>query len=297
MQKQDYKTKVVCGGCGRSLKVPDKFPSPYGKCPRCGNRVINPYRIPSKNNKDCFRKQTLVERIFEIRYDELTCFLLSSAVLITLILNFDVIAGWFAKFYNVLMTGNQSGDISNLSLWGYLRSVVVITLMFLGLSLGIISYVAGFLYSFYHVFTRKSKSDDKFFMVTFAMLTNSISGFAAAYSMYMEKLWLEKWYLGIFPLWAWVNSIFLLCRLFQSTEQPADTEEFEDILADDAATPAQVIIALIVLLTVFGFCLFVFNLNWAITLSISVAYATSFSKAFGSIFLGKKGLEQPIGVN
>jgi 4-hydroxybenzoate polyprenyltransferase len=185
------------------------------------------------------------------------------------------------------MTGSEGRKLSSISLWEFLGRLVLVILMFLVFSLIIITYICGFFYSLYHVFTRKSMSDDKFFMITFAILTNSISGFAAAYSMHLEKLWPGKWYLGIFPLWVWFNSIFLLCRLFQSTESPADTEEFEEILADNDATPAQVIIALIVLLAVFGLCLFVFKLNWAFTLTISVAYATGFSKAFRELIPNK----------
>jgi hypothetical protein len=249
--------KAYCGGCNQHLKVPDNFTAPRGRCPHCGELVVNPQGELSKKNLEYYQKDRLfLEQFFEIRYDELTLFLLSSALLITALVNIDVIAEWCA----------QLRGISLLKI-----GFVVLSGAFFGLA-----YIIGFLLSLYHIFTKRLKSEnEQAFMICFAVVTNFLSGIAAAFYMYVESVWQDKWYLAIFPVWVFLNSLFLLLKFHNYTHL-----KFDDVITEENASPAQVISGLIVLWVVFGLCHFVFKLNWAITLSISVAYSTGLSKAF-----------------
>lgn len=248
--------RAFCGSCGLRMKVPDNFTASLGRCPRCGEIVVNPMgELRRKNWEHVFKNMLFWSRFFEIRYDELTLFLLSSALLLAVMVNINVIIGWCVKLW----------ETSFLQILGFVVLSGFIILV----------YVSGFFLSLYHVFTKRLKSgSDKAVMIFFAVATNSLSGVAAAYYMYIDSVWRDRWYLGIFPLWVFLNSIFLVAKL------PGSHDEFDDVIADENASLGQVFSASVVLLIVFGLCHFVFNLNWAITFSISVVYATSFSKAF-----------------
>jgi hypothetical protein len=264
MQKQISKTTAFCGGCNRHLIVPDNFTAPRGRCPRCGELVVNPKGELSRKNMEYLLKDRIdLSRLIEIRYDELTLFLLSSALLITALANIGAIVK--------LCTNSPQITL------GLISGFFVIFGLF------VVTYIIGFCFSLYHVFTKRLKSlSDKGAMLLFAVITNSVSGIAASYYMYIDSVWRDKWYLGIFPLWVFLNSFFLLIKL-----RNCPYEKFDDIIVDDNASLGQIISALMVLLIVFGLCHFVFKLNWSITLSISVAYATGFSKAFRELIPAK----------
>jgi hypothetical protein len=248
---------VICGGCGQSSKVPDNFTAPRGRCPRCGEIVLNLLGELCKKNMEHMRDDyAFLKRFVEIRYDELTLFLLSSALLITALANVGIIA----KFIKTNFKG---------ILWIFLLYPFVLISL------------AGLILSLYHVFTKRLKSINEITaMFFFALITNAASGIISAFYIYFDYVWRDKWYLGIFSIWVLLNSIFLLIKLFGLNEK-------YDAIIEENATPAQVISALAVLLIIFGICHFVFKLNWAITLSISVAYATGFSRTFRELFPNK----------
>jgi len=183
----------------------------------------------------------------------------------------------------------------------------------------LVFFGAGLALSIFHVFTDRQKSKvEKYAMLFFAVLANAICGILASLhilgistkdpdAFFILRVWdvldpedapsvVSRIYL-ILPIWNIINCVLLLVsfRLGWITDKNISDEQTGrlEILAGSLITAA-----------IFVVCQFVFKLYWAITFSICVIYATSFSDAFGSIFyperrqaalvnLGEQGTPRP----
>jgi uncharacterized membrane protein (DUF106 family) len=140
----------------------------------------------------------------------------------------------------------------------------------------LVLFVLGILFSLYHVFTTRLKTDwEKIAMLFFAVMANGFSGVAAGMHMLEDSHGL----LMVFPIWNIVNGVLLL---FMYRFNIID----ESSILDDNATLFQVILGMIVVVTTFAVCRFVFEMYWAITFSICVAYASNVNGTVQDVFSG-----------
>jgi len=184
-------------------------------------------------------------------YDELTLFMMSAAFLLLFFTNGQFRSGLF-KFLS------KDGD----------RVVIIIF---------VILFTAGLILSLYHVFTKQEKSiTEKFAMLFFAILTNAISGILASVHILSKSADAPCIFI-LLPIWNIINCVILLI-LFRIGTVNVDN------ISDEDVRPFETLLGFIVILAIFAVCQFAFKLYWAITFSICVIYATSFSNALGSVF-------------
>ena len=145
------------------------------------------------------------------------------------------------------------------------------------LPVGVLIFSAGIVLSLYHVCTARRKTEaEKFVMLFFAVLANAAGGILAGIHI------LSNWndapcILMLFPLWNIINGILLL---FLLRTGEIDTSS----ISDENARPGEVVFGFVIILGIFAVCRFAFELYWALTFSICVVYATSFSDALGAMF-------------
>lgn len=158
---------------------------------------------------------------------------------------------------------------------------------------------AGLVLSIFHVFTERQKSKvEKYAMLFFAVLANAICGILASLHILgispadhgvlsildigdllnneVSNSFVSRIYL-ILPVWNIINCLLLLVsfRLGWITDRN---------ISDEKAGRFEILLGSLITAAIFVVCQFLFKLYWAITFSICVIYATSFSDAFGSIF-------------
>ena len=127
-------------------------------------------------------------------------------------------------------------------------------------------FIAGFLLSIYHVFSkRKKESIEKILMLVFAMTMNGIAAITSG--MYLLKT--EAGLLRIFTLWNILNGVILLYQMGFIEEG--------FFLGEDSKL-CQTCVGLVAILILFYLCYFMFHLYWAVTFSICVCYATIISR-------------------
>jgi len=284
VEQAEYK---ACAICGLKVKIPATFKAPRGRCPRCGELIGNPYWHPIQKNQskpkirsiEDWKKSisSLITKL-EPKFDELSVFFIGVAFTLTFLVNIPQIANWYKSI----------GLFLAVTLTAYIILTPLSGIPFVS---GIVSFASGLFYSLRHIFDKKvTKPNEKKLMAFFAVTTNFISGIAVAFYTAVEAFELKKTWLYVFPVWTIVNSFLLILKCHA-------IDKNEEVIAEENASLGEIIIGLVVLMAVFGICHYGFDIHWPFTLSICVAYATSFSKAFGGIFLGKKGFEQPAGAN
>lgn len=140
----------------------------------------------------------------------------------------------------------------------------------------------GILFSLYHVFTKRQKTDlEKRIMLFFAVIVSAYSGIAAG--IYIIKDIFDiltqdisviqlaaNSILMLFPVWNIFNGFWLLLLLRVHIID-------ENNITDENATLFQVLLGLMILLLVFLVCRAFIELHWTLTLSICVGCATSVS--------------------
>ena len=184
-------------------------------------------------------------RIFKLfipSFDELSLFLMSAAFLVLYIAD------------PTLRTESYERVLSGFHVW-----ILVLLALF----------VAGLVFSIYHVFTAKEKSyPAKCLMLYFAVMANYVSGLAAAvYIIQHESLgWLI-----VFPVWNMLGGVVLL---FMGGFGVID----EAYISDEDVRPPHALVGLFFLCLILGICQFYFHMYWAITFSICVGYATTLSR-------------------
>lgn len=131
-----------------------------------------------------------------------------------------------------------------------------------------VAVVAGCEYSIYHAFKHGRKTRfEKRLMLIFATYVNALAGIAGGVHVFKES----HGFLMIFPVWniicgAWLLFLFRTKAIDESNVSDRDVEL------------PHVLVGLAVLGIVFALCQYVCAYYWAITFSICVGYATSFSK-------------------
>ncbi|UCF43975.1 MAG: hypothetical protein JSV99_03370 [Planctomycetota bacterium] len=192
-------------------------------------------------------------RWFIPKYDELTLFMMSVAFLLL----FFSTGGLRSLLYKFWREADLRGKF--------------------GMPVAVLIFSVGIVLSLYHVFTERRKTEaEKFVMLFFAVLANAAGGILAGTHI------LSNWndapcILMLFPLWNIINGI-LLILLLRAGE--IDTSS----ISDENARSGEVIFGFVIILGIFVVCRFVFELYWALTFSICVVYATSFSDALGAVF-------------
>lgn|GEM_PF-5831479 len=284
MEQTEYRT---CSICGSKVTIPTTFNAQRGRCPRCGELINNPHWHPIQKNQSKPKirsiedwKKSISSFItkLEPKFDELSVFFIGVAFTLTFLVNIPQIVNWYKSI----------GLFLTVTLTAYIILTPLSGIPFVS---GIVSFASGLFYSLRHIFDKKvTKPNEKKLMAFFAVATNFISGIAVAFYTAVEAFELKKTWLYVFPAWAIVNSFLLIlkCRAIDKNEE---------VIAEENASLGEIIIGLVVLMAVFGICHYGLYIHWPFTLSICVVYATSFSKAFGNVFLGKKGLEQPAGAS
>ena len=280
MEQAEY---ITCAICGLNVKIPATFKAPRGRCPRCGELIGNPSWHPIQKNQskpkirliEDWKKSisSLIAKL-EPQFAELSVFFIGVAFTLTFLVNIPQIVNWYKSI----------GLFLAVTLTAYIILTPLSGIPFVS---GIVSFASGLFYSLRHIFDKKvTKPNEKKLMAFFAVTTNFISGIAVAFYTAVEAFKLKKTWLYVFPAWAIVNSFLLILKCHA-------IDKNEEVIAEENASLAEIIIGLAALIAVLGICHFVFHIYWPFTLSICVVYATSFSKAFSKIFLAK----QPSGVN
>jgi len=195
------------------------------------------------------KRSNWLSRLLIPRYDEMSLFLMSTAFVLLFITDTEL----RTRSYELLL--------SESALTRY------IFLLF---------FVAGILLSLYHVFTKRRKNTpEKIAMLVFAVMVNGSSGVAAGVHMLEHS----RGILMVFPIWNIVNGGLLVLMLrFNIID--------ESSIVDDNAAPVQLALGGLVVVATLVVCRFVFELYWAVTFSICVAYATNLNRAVQSVFPG-----------
>jgi len=197
-------------------------------------------------------KPNLLARFFIPRYDELALFLMSLAFVLLFCSDADLRAGSRSLVFD---------DFD-------LRALI-----------GLVVFVVGIVFSLHHVFTTREKTDwEKSAMLFFAVVVNGVSGIAAGMHLWDRS---EGW-LIVFPAWNIASGIVLLVMYRWDIINNSS-------IVDDDATPLQVFVGGTVVMTAFAVCHIVFEMYWAITFSICVAYASNVNGAVQNLLFGRPG--------
>jgi hypothetical protein len=153
--------------------------------------------------------------------------------------------------------------------------MVALTIVLLVMSLG------GMGLSLYYMFASKKADDShKKIMVTFAAVANAIiSGFAANHLL---KNGNDSGFLLIFPTWNLINTALILLMLYLKIIN-------RNCIIDRDISFFRTAFSLILSITIMFVCECIFEIYWAITLSICMAYTTSFDRAIQDTLLGTFG--------
>jgi hypothetical protein len=252
---------ITCPTCGQKIKIPDSFTFSRGRCPKCKEMILNPRGSVAQGNLmqnlNAMRSLSFF-RWFEVRYDEISVYIIAAALLILILVHLGPIIRWFRE-------GVSSSTIGEIIWYGFCGSIILLC------------FGTGWFLSLYHVFTnRKKNPDEGGLMAIFAISVNAVTGFLVARYMFFSGMWVNKWWLGIIPVWLFLNSIFLFLKL--QFHQYND-----DVISDENASIVQVFVSTIILVAVFAICHFILDMYWAVTYSICVIYATGFAKAVRSL--------------
>jgi len=138
-------------------------------------------------------------------------------------------------------------------------------------------FTTGLVLSLYHVFTERKKTvPEKHAMLFFAVLTNGISGIYASTHILRQSAG-APCILLLLPIWNIINCIILLVSYRMRFINVSS-------ISDENTGLGEALFGFIITVGIFAVCQFVFELYWAITFSICVIYATSFSEALSSMF-------------
>ena len=175
-------------------------------------------------------------------FDELALFLMAVAFLVLYFTETTL----RAEAYEMLLC--------RFSVWGLLTLVL---------------FVVGLVFSIYHVFATREKTDpEKWTMLFFAVVVNYSAGLAAGIHILRES---HGWVV-VFPVWNVICGVVLvLMGGFNVID--------ETYIPDEDARIAEVLVGLPFLVVIMVGCQHVFDLYWAVTFSICVAYVTSLSRA------------------
>lgn len=268
--------ETVCGSCDKKIPVPDKddFSS-----------LLPDKTVANKRSYEIFNKRmrfyNFFKKFFDVRFDELTVFIMSSSFLILLCTN-QILRQEIYKLYlsicGVMLSG-KSGKES-------IGNIAILTILSLGI---LLPFIVGIVVSIINVFTDREKSGwTKYFMFSFAWMMSLIGGFVCGFQMLMQAYMRDLWFLTIFPIINLSNTFLLLIKLNMQYGEHSDTssprKSVKYAIKDDDASRIEVIIASVVNLVVILLAQYAFKLHWSITFSICCAYAMNFCKIWQKLF-------------
>ncbi len=136
-------------------------------------------------------------------------------------------------------------------------------------------FCSGLFLSIFHAFSdRKKSSFEKIFMLLFASIISGFGGiWAGAYLWYHSEGWLRA-----LPVWNIISGYILLASV-------RDTNSIDQRISDENASLAEVGLSALVTILIFSISQYFFNLHWAATFAITVAYATNFNAILLGLFI------------
>ena len=195
------------------------------------------------------------ERLLLPDYDELSLYLMSYTLLLLFIVNVPPNT-WSSS--NISFTFDGSTDFGVLT---YLSILIM-----------------GMILSFYHAFSSRRKTIiEKQIMLIFAGIICAFSGiWGAAYILVHSSGWIL-----LFPIWNIFSGMMLLGAL--RTRQMN-----ENNISDENVSLIEVMLSTGLVSIIFIFCHATFELNWAATFSICIAWSTTCSNPINAILLKQK---------
>jgi DNA-directed RNA polymerase subunit RPC12/RpoP len=279
--------RFSCIYCGKLIVAEDAKATKLGKCPACSHIV----RVPRKRaGGDPEGRSAMARRLnrmsdqevadtlladrpgedgtakiarwvaepFLPKYDDLTLFTLSAALLLLLLIYHYSPTELERKLNVEWIDKIGSRALGNL-------------IILIGIA-GI-----GMVASFFGVFFKRDKGEFlKFAMLCFAVLVTSATGIYAGYIAIKTS---QSWLMMIFPAWNIINGVILLL-LFRSDLMDIDC------ITDEHANLWQVILTMVCISIIMAICHFGFHLHWTITYSICVCYTMTLNQTLTDL-LGK----------
>ncbi len=142
-------------------------------------------------------------------------------------------------------------------------------------SLFVFLFVGGMFLCLFHAFSKRQKTlIEKKMMLIFAIFLSASSGiFDGIYILTLKAVWITP-----FPVLNIISGAILLIGL------RADIITEKNI-GDENASLSHVAVSTVIIGLVFFVCQYGFKLNWVITYSICIAWATTFNKTTNSLLL------------
>jgi DNA-directed RNA polymerase subunit RPC12/RpoP len=248
-----------CIYCGQGLSANEDDRGKNGICPKCNHDYfvpkVKPSQAPLKSDiyVTDYEWASFYKELFPA-YDELSLFLTAFTLIMLFIAN-DAFRELMRKLF---MT-----DYGRM----FFYFVAAVPL-------------AGFALSIYHFYSERDKTDfEKWAMFIFALCANICTAVVAGiYTLNESAGWVV-----IFPVWNLINAVLMVLMNVHIINQRCTTI-YRYCITDRQATFNQMTLSITAVFLIFMFCNFIFDLHWAVTFSICIAYTTSFDRALQSAF-------------
>jgi hypothetical protein len=196
--------------------------------------------LDTSHGKGAISLPNSISRLLIPRYDEISLFTMSVAFILLYLTDEELRIDAYKFVYT---------DID-------IRGYFFIFIVFSGMVLSLI-----------HIILKREKTDiEKTLMLIFAIMVNGLSGIAAG--SYMLKN--AHGVLMIFPIWNIINGVLLLLMFRLNFID-------ESCIVGENTPIFKTIVGSIAVFSAFYVCQYMFELYWAVTFSICVAYATNLS--------------------
>lgn len=190
------------------------------------------------------KKSNFFSFLFVPHYDELSLFTMSFVFILLLLVN-NPPHKW--NFRDISITSDN-----------------------LGLILIMMAFLAGLFLCIYHAFSKRRKTlFEKKLMMFFAAIINGFTGIWGGTYILVHS---GGWGLSVFPIWNIISGYMLIGLLRTSNIE-------EECIGDEDVTFLQILMSTTVVSAIFYICHYVFVLNWAMTFSICVAWATNLNSS------------------
>ena len=191
--------------------------------------------------------------LFIPHYDELSLFVMGYICILILAVNANITVSTFKDF-------SFSGPGTSFFI------VLFLPLLF------------GMLLCLYHAFTNRKKTRiEKKIMLLFAAVINGFSGIWGGTYILTHT----KGFIAVFPIWNIISGFILLN--FLKEDRFSDSYIEDDCISDENVSPSEIIVGAVIITVIFYVCYCMFDLNWAATFSICIAWATSMNRTFNSM--------------
>ena len=285
--------RFYCSCCGRSNESDDSQQGGEMTCTHCGKTTYIPYNneygkiVPDeelcKRNREkpkhTFQKRILTSLLRDVRFDELSLFVIAFSVVLLLLcspLMRQQIRHHTFQAWQEITEDSPGGYI----LFGFLVIVGVLP-VFMGVYVSIV-----------HVFTDRLKTSwEKYFMYAMAFGMTVLAGVVSGYYLLINAFMSPWWWLWIIgPIWNWMNLLWFMNKIDMQIKDRH--ESVEEIILDNDATAIEVVVSAIVIVIWVLMGQFVFKLHWSLIYSMCVVYATNFCKSWRHIFVLSEDSEQ-----